>query len=747
MCQTLRFLTALAVGLFGSQSIYAWQTPDAPHLVLQTGPEESVTSVSVSGDGALVAVSSFDGELRLHDARSGALVRAMGADVARGGRGVVFMPDGRGVACAGFQMDKLMRVWDCETGKLLQTLAGHNEIETYSIAISPDGRWLASGGTDKQILIWELASGALKHRLAQAFAVTALEFSPDSETLASGCGDRKVRLWDMKSGQQRKLLEGHRDWISTLAYSRDGRTLASGSCDWDFHRGRDTSRFEGVVPAGTSEWKLWETATGDLKRSVTATGRLLSLAFSPDDQSLACGLGNDVLLYDLQSESAARVVTSHEGAVTSVAFTPDGKSLVSGSHDRTARRVKIADGKIEWHVPGYWEQVNSVAISRDGSLIASGSSDLRYAERVLRADARQLGPGAVRLWDARKGRLLWRLGDSTEPVMAVAMSPDGRHVVSGGASKDGAGVVRMWKVESGALVWAKQDHSTDVMAVAFTADGSTLATASTDGLVKLRDPKTGAAVNTLDGHKRGATSLAISSDGRLLACGAGDGAVHLWDVASRKLVRTIGQGVALTKPFARRDQMITSVALTADGGKLVTCSASSGSSFGDRVVRVWDTASGKVLHQLKEEQTRGRFVAISPDGTIVATNGIGKSITLWDMRTGEFIRKLEGHPHPPQSAAFSTDGRVLVSGADYRQTRVWEVAGGRLLATMVTFSESQRGTQKDDWLAYTPDGYFAGSPGVERFVKWRIRDELVSPGAPGTQLHRPERVEAALGLK
>src|SRR5688500_6346931 len=87
------------------------------------------------------------------------------------------------------------------------------------------------------------------------------------------------------------------------------------------------------------------------------------------------------------------------------------------------------------------------------------------------------------------------------------------------------------------------------------------------------------------------------------------------------------------------------------------CRTGSGSSFGDRVVLVWDTASGKVQHELKEEQTRGRFVTLSPDGTNLATNGIGKSISLWDMKTGQWIRKLDGHPHPPQSAAFSADGR------------------------------------------------------------------------------------------
>src|SRR5204862_3810006 len=108
------------------------------------------------------------------------------------------------------------------------------------------------------------------------------------------------------------------------------------------------------------------------------------------------------------------------------------------------------------------------------------------------------------------------------------------------------------------------------------------------------------------------------------------------------------------------------------------------------------------------------------------------------IRTGEILRKLEGHAHPPQSVAFSADGKLLISGGDFRTTIVWEVASGRRLATLVTFSESRPGTATDDWLASTPDGFYAGSPGVDRFLAWHVGDDLQTPAALGPQLHRPE---------
>jgi WD40 repeat protein len=163
-------------------------------------------------------------------------------------------------------------------------------------------------------------------------------------------------------------------------------------------------------------------------------------------------------------------------------------------------------------------------------------------------------------------------------------------------------------------------------------------------------------------------------------------------------------------------------------------------------VRVWDTRTGKLERQITTSQTSGRLVVLSPDGMTLATSGTGKAINLCDIRTGNVLRTLQGHAHPAQSVAFSADGRILVSGGDYRTTKVWEVATGRLLATLVTFSESQRGTMTDDWLAHTPDGFYDGSPGIDRYLAWWFDDELQTPATLGPRLHRPDRVAAILQL-
>jgi WD40 repeat protein len=471
----------------------------------------------------------------------------------------------------------------------------------------------------------------------------------------------------------------------------------------------------------------------------------LSLAFAPDGKSLACGMGKDVRLYDLGTETPARVVASHDFAVTSVAFTKDGSAVISGGHDHTVKRTSLATGRTQWQAPGYFEHVNSVALSKDAALLATGSSDGRYAHQVLGAGARCLAPGAVRLWDARTGRLLRRLGDPAEQVMAVALSPDGRRLAGGGGNRSGSGVVRLWDTANGREVWSREDHTAEVLVITYAPDGSVV-TAAADGLVKFRDPATGAVRQTLTGHAGGVTSLAFSADGALLACGEGHGATRLWEVRTGRLLRTCkptGLRAATAAGYSSR-RLSTSTALTPDARTLVTNAARTGAYF-DEPVRFWDTQTGELKKEFADKGHGAQPTALSPDGSILAAGG--KTVKLWDVRTGKLVRELFGHLKTTQSLVFSADGRLLVSGGSYGTTNAWEVATGRHLVTLFTFSQRREGKVVDDWLAYHPAGYYDGSPGVERYLAWQVGDDLQRPGSEGApRLHRPDRIESALKI-
>ena len=725
------------VGLmvFGCPTLGA---PPAPtlKLVLQAPPPTAVDSVAVSPDGALVATAAGEGGVRLYDARTGRLLRAIGD---AGDRDVIFSPDGRTLTAAGFHMDKLVGLWDVGTGRRVRTFAGHTEWEADATAISPDGMLLASSGTDKQILVWDAAGGRLKFQLRdQPHRVSALAFSPDGTLLAAG-GDTNVRLFDCATGEIRRSLGGQGGWICALAFTPDGRKIAGGSCDWSFHRGHDWPRPEGRGPEDC-EWRLWDVGSGRVERTVNDQGRLLSLAVSPDGSSLACGVGAEVRLYALSSDAPARVVTRHDADVTSVAFTPDGAALVSGSHDQTARRMELATGEVAWQAPGYFEQVNSVALSADGSRLVTGSGDARFARLKVQLGAKHMGPGAVRLWDARTGRLLRRLGDPAEQVMAVAISPDGRRIAAGTGTPDGSGAVHLWDAESGTPLGSMRDHAKEVLAVAFAPDGAVLATGDAAGVVHVRDGRSGAIANALADHRGGATAVVFSPDGGTLFCAEADGGTRVWDSRTGRLVRTCEaprpQAVSFTV-----DRLINCVGISRDGSTLAACASSVNNEFVG-AVRIWDTRTGELRRDFSAENIHGRPMALSPDGSTVATGG--KSVKLWDVRTGTLLRELYGHLKRTQSITFSADGKLLVAGGSYGTTNIWDVAGGRHLVTLFTFCDDRTGSPNDDWLAYTFDGFYDGSAGVERYVAWRVGDHLQTPKSVGYKLHDPGRIESAL---
>src|SRR5262245_19754324 len=176
---------------------------DRLHLIPQAGPQESVNAVAVFPSGRVLATGGQDGRVRVYDRQSGALLRVIGCDASRGVNALAVSPDGTMVAAVGIEMDKAMKVWDAKTGALVKSLTGHATAdpgnlyaEGYAVAFSPDSRFLATAGRDGVAVVWDVGTGAVRHRLTCPAAVTAVAFAPDGRTLATGGVDKQVRRWD-----------------------------------------------------------------------------------------------------------------------------------------------------------------------------------------------------------------------------------------------------------------------------------------------------------------------------------------------------------------------------------------------------------------------------------------------------------------------------------------------------------------------------------------------------------------------
>jgi len=278
--------------------------------------------------------------------------------------------------------------------------------------------------------------------------VCGVAFSPDGRLLATASYDMTARLWDPATGEHLRTLTGHTGWIRGVAFSPDGRLLATTSDD-------KTAR-------------LWDPATR--KRPRTLTGHddaVWGVAFSPDGRLLATASGSDdktVRLWDPATGKRRRTLTGHTGWIRGVAFSPDGRLLATASFDMTARLWDPATGEHLRTLTGHDDAVWGVAFSPDGRLLATASDD-----------------ATARLWDPATGEHLRTLTGHDHPFIGVAFSPDGRLLATAGEDK----TAQLWDPAAGECLRTLTGHDDAVWGVAFSPDGRLLATAGEDNTARL----------------------------------------------------------------------------------------------------------------------------------------------------------------------------------------------------------------------------------------------------------------------
>ncbi|MEH2210519.1 WD40 repeat domain-containing protein [Nostoc sp.] len=457
--------------------------------------------------------------------------------------------------------------------------------------------------------------------------VNCVAFSPDGKFIASGSSDSTVCLWNIIGNPTAQFLCGHEQEVNCLAFSPDGKFIVSGSIDgilclWDL---------QGNLIA--QPWQGHEEG-------------VISVTFSPNGDGCAnpsgvrivsVGFDGIVCLWDLQGNAITQPWRGHKEGVISVAFSPNGDCIISVGFDGTVCLWDLQGNSITqpWHK--HEAKIICAAFSPDRKLIVSGSSDY-----------------TVRLWDIQGNPIGQPWHGHEGHVNSVAFSPDGKFIISGSCDR----TIRLWNIDGNPITQPWRGHEGQVNSLAFSPDGKLIISGG-DRTVRLwelhqilQDRVIGRSQRK---YENWVNSVAFSPDGQWIVSASNDSTVRLWDI----------HGNPITQPWQGHEKEVNSVAFSPDGQWIVSAS-------NDSTVRLWDIHGNPIGQPWRGHEKEVNSVAFSPDGQWIVSASNDSTVRLWDIDGNSIGQPWRGHEYWVNSAAFSPDGKLIASGSLDGTVRLWQ---------------------------------------------------------------------------
>lgn len=496
---------------------------------------------------------------------------------------------------------------------------------------NPDGASLAVA-MDDNVRLFDTATGKVSWACDPPEGAAALRFSLDGSLLAVATEEGVVDLIRSSNGKRIKRLGRKRGLvIRSVAFSKDGRWLASGGTDGSI--------------------RIWNVATGGQLANLPGhSGRVTSLAFSPDGrQLLSYSSVGELRSWDIPPPKEPEELQIHREEVQSVKVSPDGTRLVTSSRDGTVALVDFPTRRlIRKYVYELPKGDHATDFSPNGRLLAiakpSGpillvdsktgavirtflghtaeAYDVRFSSdgsRLVSASA----DGTARIWSVQVPQAFLKITVGS-PIYSAAFSPDDRYIVTTGTS--GSGVARLFDTSTGLTVktWKYADR---LRTAEFSPDGKRIASAGSAGPVRVLSLERNVPDLTLAGHTGAVYKVRFSPDGKRILSYSWDMTARLWDAATGRTIAVLRHG-----------GWVASANFSADGSRIVTGAA-------DNLVRVWDGFTGEELAQLQGHTAPVFDTIWTPDGRSIVSASNDATVRVWNSRpsrqAGDYLESLD----------------------------------------------------------------------------------------------------------
>ncbi|MHB8863698.1 MAG: WD40 repeat domain-containing serine/threonine protein kinase [Pirellulaceae bacterium] len=529
-------LTAVAVSATGQRlaasrwdnRLGVWNLPQGNLIVDTTIETAASAELRFLGDGDRLVSTDWTGIGKIWDVANGrathtVTIHPSAPDFERHAR-YAWTHDGRIVATAGIGGE--IRVMDVERDVVCASIPVP-EVRIIGLRLTPDEQHLAWATADGQLRVLNIQSQQVVRSVQlPVTAIVCADFTLDGETIATFDETQQGQLWNVVSNECLASIDG----------------LAAESCRFT----EDGRRVVVTGPRGLLE--IWQPFVRPAVNPAGHARETWSVAFSPDGRLLASGSDDEtVRIWNVSDATEQRVLRGHRATVTDVAFSPDGQTLASASLDGSVKLWRVADGEELKTLRGHPKRVCGLAFSPSGTWLASGGEEViiwdaatgsrlatcqgivpqRVSDLAVSPDGGILAvasqSGLAQLVDTRDWHVRQSL-NHVDQVFSVDFSSDGRILATG----DESGHVSLWRTRDGALLSTHRAHTGHVRVVRFTRDGRTLASGGDDRRIVLWDPVTGSQLCVLQGSSADVFTLAFSPDDGLLASGTYDGAIRFW---------------------------------------------------------------------------------------------------------------------------------------------------------------------------------------------------------------------------